>query len=109
MMVTVYSPVSLRVRSLSSRDPVEGKRVILSGYAGSVMFIAVWDIIILTSEKLQVTTRKGISGGVTVVVNVTVSPTAAVRLSGSTPSPWLKPGGDRCLDTCDRDQGGRIL
>lgn len=93
IMVMVYSPRSLRVRFLSSRDPVDLKRVILSEYAGPVSFTVV-EVIILESEKLQVIIMNGVSGGVTVVVNIAVPPTAAVRLSGSTPSPWLKPGGE---------------
>lgn len=94
--VTVYSPSSLKVRFLSSRDAVDLKRVILSLYAGPVMFILV-EVIILDvpwiPEKPQVTTRN-VSDGATVVVNVTVPPTDAIRLFGSTPAPWLKPGGD---------------
>lgn len=62
-------------------------------YSGSVMLTSV-EVVILDEPKLQVTIRNGVSGGVTVVVNVTVPPTAAIRLSGSTPSPWLTPGGD---------------
>lgn len=91
--------MSLIVRLLSSRDPVDLKRVTLSVYAGPVMFTLL-EVIILElppwmSENPQVTTRNGDSGGVTVVVNITVPPTAAVRLSGSTPAPWLTTGGDR--------------
>lgn len=90
IMVTEYSPLSLRIRFLSSSDAVDLKRVILSAYAASVEFTSP-DVITLRPEKLQATTRKGVTGGVTVVVNVTVSPTRAFRLSGSTPPPWLKP------------------
>lgn len=100
IMVTVYSPLSLITRFLSSRDPVDVKRVILSVYPGPVMF-TVLEVIRLKllpwiSEKPQVTIRNGVSGGTIVVVNITVPPTTAVRLSGSTPAPWLTPGGDRC-------------
>ncbi len=92
-MVTVYSPLSFRVRFLSSSDAVDLKRVTLSVYGGSIMFSPL-EVIILDEPKLQVTIRNGVSGGVTVVVNITVPPTAAIKLSGSTPSPWLTPGGD---------------
>ena len=99
MMVTLYSPLSLTVRLLSSRDPVDLWSFTRPVYAGPTISALV-EVIILTLEpwlfsKLQVTIMKGISGGVTVVVNVTVSPTMAVRLSGSTPAPWVTPGGDR--------------
>lgn len=97
-MVTLYVPVSFRLRFLSSRDAVDMKRVILSVYTGPVMFTVV-EVITLDGpwipEKPQVTIKNGFSVGVTVVANVTVCPTTAVRLSGSTPVPWLKPGGDR--------------
>ncbi len=97
-MLTVYSPLSLRVRFLSSRDPVKMKSSILSLYSGAIFIILVTVIILLT-PNFQDTDSNGFSIGVSVVVNVTISPTAAFRgPSDNTPAPLVKPGGDsyRC-------------
>ncbi len=94
-MLTVHSPLPCRARCLGSRDPVEMKRVILPLYSGPVVFAVLSEVIIVVVLKFQVTEANGFSVGVSVVVNVTVPPTAAFRgPSGNTPAPLVKPGED---------------
>ncbi len=52
-------------------------------------------MIIFLKPNLQLTELPGLPGGVSVVVNITVSPTVAFRgPSGNTPAPLVKPGED---------------
>ena len=89
-MRTLYSPLSLRTRFLSSRDPVEVKRVTLPSYSAvALVFVS----IITFSPNFHSTNVNGCSGGVCVVLNITVPPNVALRgPSGNTPAPLVKPG-----------------
>lgn len=94
-MLTVYSPVSSRVRLLSSKDAVDGKKVILPSYSGAIVSSElIMTTIVVDTLKLQLTDENGFSVGDSVVVKITVSPTAAFRPSGNTPAPSVKPAGE---------------
>lgn len=92
-MVTLYSPLSLSVRFLSSKDPVDLNSIILPSYSGAVMFKeSPEDIIDFSAPNLQATDVNGVSDGFRFVSNNTaLSIHASIGPSGNTPAPSDKP------------------